>query len=721
MLYLGCGVLVAAGAYMMSFAPGASRAGIATIGGIAIACGAVIWLLPWEQWHPRTSLVLVPLAFTLIGFHDWFTRDDGFVYALFFVVACVWVGLAHPQGTSLLVAPLLLVAYLVPLWAAPRPSAAGLWAAVYVVPSCTIVGEAVAWVSGRLRRSEAEHLRSEIYFRELFAANPQAMWVYHLDTYRFLDVNDAAVTRYGYSRDEFLEMDLTGIRPPEDVGPLLENLRESRASLVGSGPWRHRLRDGTIIFVEVASRRISFEGQPAVLVSTHDVTRRVALEEQLREQASHDPLTGLANRNLFAERINEELSSRPDAAHLAVLLLDLDGFKTVNDSLGHSSGDQVLVTVAQRLTSCLRPGDTAARLGGDEFAVLLPKAGGLRSARAVAERLLRTFERPVHVAGKDFVVQASIGIATPALGSLGAEELLRNADTAMYEAKGAGRGRYAVFERAMYSAAVRRMELDAEMRSALAQRQFVLHYQPEVRLADRKVAGFEALVRWNHPHHGLVPPNEFIGRAEENGLIVPLGEIVLDMACSTLAGWQASSASKPFVAVNLSAHQLVQPELYAKVDAALARSGADPTRLVLEVTETAILKDTELVRRNLSRVRALGIRVALDDFGTGYSSLNHLRALPIDVVKIDRSFVADLVPPDGSRSGAGANEALVEAIFGLTESLGIATVAEGVETEEQLRVLEELGCHIAQGYLFSKPVPAPEADALLVLDSIPAV
>jgi diguanylate cyclase (GGDEF)-like protein/PAS domain S-box-containing protein len=547
------------------------------------------------------------------------------------------------------------------------------------------------------------------------------MWLYHRDTIRFLEVNDAAVQQYGYSREEFLEMDLTDIRPAEDVGLLLESMHESQESVVGTGPWRHRLRDGRIIHVEVSSRLISFEGQPAVLVSTHDVTARVTLEEQLREQASHDPLTGLANRNLFAQRVNEELAARPKASHLAVLLLDLDGFKTVNDSLGHSSGDQVLVTVAERLTSCLRPGDTAARLGGDEFAILLPKAGGPRTARAVAERLLKTFERPVHVAGKDFVVQASIGIATPALGSLSAEELLRNADAAMYEAKAAGRGRYSVFERAMYSAAVRRMELDAEMRSALNEQQFLLHYQPEVRLSDRKVAGFEALVRWNHPQHGLVPPNEFISRAEENGLIIPLGDVVLDMACAKLASWQRTSGPDTFVAVNLSAHQLVQPELYAKVKAALARSGADPARLVLEVTETAILTDTDLVRRNLTQVRDLGIRIALDDFGTGYSSLTHLRALPIDVVKIDRSFVADLVSPAAERTGRGATEALVGAIFRLTESLGIATVAEGVETDEQLHLLEELGCQTAQGFLFSKPVPADEVEALLFLDSIPAL
>ena len=721
LLYLGCGGLVAAVAGVMAFGPGASRAGVALIGGTAMVSGAVIWHLPWARWRPAASLWLVPLAFTLIALHDAFTGDDGFVYALFFMVALVWVGVAHPPGTSLLVSPLLLAAYLGPLVAADRPDAAGLWGAVYAIPACVIVGEAVAWVAAQLRRSEAAHRRGERYFRELFAANPQPMWVYHQETLCFLEVNDAAVRKYAYSREEFLAMDLTGIRPAEDVTLLLAaTTRGDRPELDESGPWRHRLRDGRLIWVELTSRLITFDGEPAVLVSVHDVTERMALEDKLREQAFHDPVTGLANRNLFAERLDEVLANRIQARRVAVLLLDLDGFKTVNDSLGHSTGDQVLVAFAERLSGCLRPGDTAARLGGDEFAVLLPDTAGVHAAREVANRLLAKFEEPLAVSGMDFVVSASIGIATPGIGSATAEELLRNADSAMYAAKGAGRGRYEVFEKSMYAAAVRRMELDAEMRTAIADHEFLLHYQPEVELDGRRIAGLEALVRWQHPDRGLVLPGEFVRRAEENGLIVAIGDFVLDSACARLAEWGRGPGPTPFVSVNLSTHQLMRPELYAKVEGALARYGADAAKLVLEVTESAILTDTDFVRRNLERVRALGARVALDDFGTGYSSLTHLRALPIDLVKIDQSFVADLVPSPHASRRRRASASLVAAILRLTESLGITTVAEGVETEEQLRILTELGCDLAQGHLFSPPVPAEDANRLLYLEPAPA-
>jgi diguanylate cyclase (GGDEF)-like protein len=446
----------------------------------------------------------------------------------------------------------------------------------------------------------------------------------------------------------------------------------------------------------------------------------MALEDKLREQAFHDPVTGLANRNLFAERIDDVLTNSSQARRVAVLLLDLDGFKTVNDSLGHSTGDQVLVAFAERLSGCLRPGDTAARLGGDEFAVLLPDITGMHAAREVASRLLAEFEEPLAVSGMEFVVSASIGIATPGIGSATAEELLRNADSAMYAAKGAGRGRYEVFEKSMYAAAVRRMELDAEMRTALADHEFLLHYQPEVELDSRRIVGLEALVRWQHPDRGLVLPGEFVRQAEENGLIVAIGDFVLDSACARLAEWQRSPGSTPFVSVNLSTHQLIRPELYAKVEGALGRYGADAAKLVLEVTESAILTDTDIVRRNLERVRALGARVALDDFGTGYSSLTHLRALPIDLVKIDQSFVADLVPSLNASRWRRASGSLVAAILRLTESLGITSVAEGVETEEQLRILTELGCDLAQGHLFSRPMPAEDANRLLFVEPAPA-
>jgi diguanylate cyclase (GGDEF)-like protein/PAS domain S-box-containing protein len=695
-LYLLCGSLVLIVGELIPYYPGASRTGIMALGGAAIAWGTVVWFLPWERWGPRASLWLVPVAFLLISLHGFFTGDDGFVYGTFFMVAMAWIGLAHPPGTSLAVSPLLLAAYLVPTLAVSPTDATGAWSAVYAVPACVLLGETVAWVAAKLRASEEAHRRGESYFRELFAATPQPMWVYHAHTFRFLEVNDAAVGRYGYTRDELLAMDLTGLAPTEDL-----------SAFDSAGPWRYRLKDGRAIWVETTSRRIEFGGEPAVLVTVNDVTERKELEEQLLHQAFHDPLTGLANRMLFADRVNQVLARRGRLGRMAVLLLDLDGFKTVNDSLGHSTGDEILVAVAERIRTCLRPGETAARLGGDEFAVLLPEVAGVKDATDAATRLLATFQSPFSVAGKEIVVQASVGIASPGAGAVDSGELVRDADAAMYAAKAAGRGGYAVFEREMHARAVRNLKLDAELRQALSEGGLVLHYQPEVTLEGRDVVGFEALVRWKHPERGLVGPDEFIGRAEETGLIVALGEVVVEAACRQMAEWAAAIPDPPYVGVNLSARQLVQKGLAGAVEDVLERTGANPARLVVEVTENAILTDTAAARRNLDRLRALGVRVALDDFGTGYSSLDHLRTFPIDFVKIDRTFVSDL---GSKRPGArhSQDRPVVAAIIALTESLGITSVAEGVETEEQASALAEMGCRVAQGFLFCRPVPVEQ-------------
>jgi len=704
-LYFLCGCLVDVAAGFMPFAPGSSRPAVAAVGGVAAISGVVIWFLPWERWGKRSSLWLVPLAFALISVHNVFTGGDGFLYGLFFVVAMVWVGLAHPQGTSVAFLPMLALAYLLPLLLAPHTSGVGPWSAFYLVPGCGLVGETVAWVSGQLRRSETAYRRGEAHFRQLFAANPQPMWLYDTETLRFLEVNDAAVEHYGYSRDEFLTMSIADIRRPDDIPALLESVARPRGETDTSGPWTHRLKDGRMIEVEVRSHLLEFQGRPASLVSVNDVTDRLALEDQLRHQAFHDPLTDLANRALFADRVTHALSRRGRFSKVTLLLLDLDGFKTVNDSLGHSAGDQVLVAVAERLRACLRPADTAARLGGDEFAVLVDDATSVTEAKALADRVIATLEVPFVLGDKQVFVHASIGIAMAAGGTADAEELLRNADAAMYAAKASGRARYAVFERSMHTAAVRRLELDAELRAAVASEQFLLHYQPELLLADRRVVGLEALLRWEHPDRGVVSPAEFMSLAEENGLIVPIGNVVLRAACEQLVVWCRHFAVAPFVAVNLSARQLVQPDLLAWVESCLADTGADPSRLVFEVTESAILTDSDAAGRALQNLRSLGARVALDDFGTGYSSLSHLRSFPIDIVKIDRSFVAGLTQ---SRKAHVRSEdrSVVAGIVGLAHALRIVTVAEGVESEEQAAVLTELGCDMAQGYLFSPPATA---------------
>ncbi|MGH9035328.1 MAG: putative bifunctional diguanylate cyclase/phosphodiesterase [Acidimicrobiia bacterium] len=433
----------------------------------------------------------------------------------------------------------------------------------------------------------------------------------------------------------------------------------------------------------------------------HDISERKDLEAELINQALHDPLTGLANRTLLLDRLAHALArSGRSGSPTTVLFLDLDGFKTVNDSLGHSVGDKLLMAVAQRLGGCLRPADTIARLGGDEFAVLLEDTA-TEAATAIAERLGRGLATPFDVGAREILARASIGLATGAPGQRAADELLRDADLAMYMAKREGKGGHAVFEAAMHTAALERLELEADLRRALAAGEIVVYYQPIVRLADASLVGMEALVRWNRPGHGLVPPAGFIPAAEETGLILEIGRWVLEEACRQVGAWQADHPTSPplQLSVNLSARQLQDSGLVGEVEEALRQSGLEPNRLVLEITESMLMKEPETAAERLRTLKGLGIRLAIDDFGTGYSSLNYLRRFPVDVLKIDKAFV-------GAIAGGPEDAALAHAIVRLAITLGLGTVAEGIETEEQLADLRRLGCELGQGYLFACPLPA---------------
>jgi len=369
LLFFLCGSLVVSLAASNAFPPNASRSAILIVGGAAMFCGVVVWYLPWNRWRAPASLWLVPLALTLVAIFDFISRDP-FTYGIFFLVSMAWIGLAHPQGTPLAFSPLLAAAYLVPLVLRRDPGGIGSAAAWCTIPTSVILGEAVAWVSGHLRHAEERHRSGEVQFRHLFAANPQAMWVYGTETLRFLEVNEAAVERYGYSREEFLGMGLLQIRPSEDSPAVLASLSGDRQALESSGPWRHRLKNGQIIHVEVSSREITFDDRRAVLVSVNDVTERTEFERLLRHQTFHDVLTGLPNRTLLMDRLTHALV-RSGPHRVAVLLMDLENFKTVNESLGHAIGDRLLVAVAERLSASIRPTDTAARWSGGEFAVLL--------------------------------------------------------------------------------------------------------------------------------------------------------------------------------------------------------------------------------------------------------------------------------------------------------------------------------------------------------------
>jgi diguanylate cyclase (GGDEF)-like protein/PAS domain S-box-containing protein len=512
--------------------------------------------------------------------------------------------------------------------------------------------------------------------------------------------------------NDLLGTSLAELAHPEDVGALISLVDRAmiRPGLRVSGEWRLRQTDGTWLPVETVA--CSGTGDPdttGVVLNTRDLQERKALEQKLTFQAFHDPLTRLANRSLFRERVEHALDRRR-VTTLSVLFIDLDNFKTINDSLGHAAGDHVLVETAHRVRSTLRTEDTAARLGGDEFAVLMEDADVTAAAR-VAERIRLALGVPFWVLGQEVYVSASIGIAVRQEGDT-ANELLRNADVAMYTAKTKGKARFEIFEPAMHDAVVARLGLEAELRRAIEHQEFVVYYQPIVRLESGEVIGAEALVRWQHPTRGLVPPLEFIPLAEETGLIVPLGGWILRQACHQLAEWQKlRGGGEPFVMnVNLSSRQLVREAIAEEVAAAVDESGIRASWLVLEVTETVLMADPVAAASALGHIRDLGVRVALDDFGSGYSSLSHLRRFPIDIVKIDKSFVDDV-------GGSGVESAIARGIIELGRAMHLETVAEGIEHDGQAEALRSLGCDLGQGFFFARPMDSAAWAEMLHTDA----
>jgi diguanylate cyclase (GGDEF)-like protein/PAS domain S-box-containing protein len=667
---------------------------------------------------------------------------------------------------------------------------------------------------------------SEAAFRQLFHGNPAPMWVYDRETLHFLEVNDAAVQVYGWSREAFLGMTILDIRPAETREEVRRSAVQPRSARKVSGPWRHMDSAGRERLVDAISYLIDFTGRPAVLVTAWDVTNRVRTEEALRESeenyrytvelspqipwiadaggqittisprwselvgmtmeetlgtgwlaaihpedaprmearwaqafasgepldveirvrlrdgsyrwfrsraaarrdeagrilrwygtdedihehklaeqqirymAYHDPLTDLANRHLFHQELEQALVHLGPGEHLALHCVDLDQFKGVNDTLGHAAGDALLRQAADRLRRCLPEGSLVARLGGDEFAVIQTGLHGPVKAEALARRILGVLDEDYRIDDQPAVAGASIGIALVQAGAA-PEEVVRNADIALYRAKADGGATFRFFEPAMDEAVQRKQELRAGLRTALTRREMQLHFQPLVGIRTGEVTCFEALLRWQHPDRGMVPPAEFIPVAEESGMIIRMGEWALHNACREAACWP-----RPIrVAVNLSPVQFRSPGLIQAVAGALAESGLAAERLELEITESVLLQDdqTNLILRELS---GLGVRIALDDFGTGFSSLAYLLRFPFNKIKIDRSFVMGL--PERRES-----KAVIRAVVSMSRSLGISVTAEGVETDAQLDVLRRLGCNDAQGYLLSRPVPASEVKALI--------
>jgi diguanylate cyclase (GGDEF)-like protein/PAS domain S-box-containing protein len=493
-------------------------------------------------------------------------------------------------------------------------------------------------------------------------------------------------------------------------------------SLLADGP---RLRRGETEIVECSLRHgdgsvrqmeilytdlLADEHVQGIVLNARDVSERRAFEEQLAHQAFHDPVTNLANRALFAERVRHAVArDRRDHEGVAVMFLDLDDFKTINDSLGHAAGDRVLVEVAQRLEASIRSSDTAARFGGDEFAVLLEGVSGVQEAAETATRILGALSLPVSLAEKVLSLRSSLGIALVEAGDAhaitDADELLRNADAAMYIAKRDGKGTFRLFEPAMHEGVLARLELRADLQRALTGDELALHYQPLVRLDDESVSGFEALLRWHHPERGPVPPADFVPFAEETGLIVPIGRWVLREGCRQAVELNRHSDMPLSMSVNLSVKQLQHSDIVADVREALDEAQLDPALLTLEITETVVMADTELAAQRLAELKALGVRLAMDDFGTGYSSLSYLGLFPVDVLKMDRSFLRS----DATRQMTE----LASAVIAIGDSMHLDVVAEGIEHAEQARTLRELGCKLGQGYLFARPMDSDSAVAYL--------
>jgi diguanylate cyclase (GGDEF)-like protein/PAS domain S-box-containing protein len=555
-----------------------------------------------------------------------------------------------------------------------------------------------------LRVDITELKQREASFRLLFDSNPVPMIVCALDDERILGVNDAAVEHYGYSRAEFEKLTIRSVQAFDSEPPWAGGRSSDELT---ARTWKHVRADGTLIDLAIYSRHLVYNDQPAVLLALMDITERKRAEARLAFMAQHDSLTGLPNRNLLRQHMDEILlHTRRSSDKVAVLVLGLDNFKAVNDTLGHGIGDKLLRGVAKRLRSTLREEDTLARLNSDEFAIVQSGLTRPEDVVMLAKRLLEAIADPYLLDGHSVIIGASIGIAVAPGDGDESEKLLKNADMALSRAKNDSRGTFSFFEAEMDARAQSRRKIELDLRDAIQNDVLRPHYQPLICLSTGRITGFEALVRWPDPERGMISPAEFIPVAEETGLINGLGGLMLRRACADAAQWPDDVR----VAVNLSPLQFRTGNLFSIVTDALKQSGLPAKRLELEITETLLLEKSSQVLATLHALRALGVRISMDDFGTGYSSLSYLRSFPFDKIKIDQSFVRDL----GSNRDA---QAIVRSIISLGMGLGVTITAEGVETEAELSCLRAEGCHEGQGFLFSRARPNAEIVKLLQAQS----
>ena len=597
---------------------------------------------------------------------------------------------------------------------------------VWVRDEATLVrdeaGEPLYWLGVQTdvterRMTETRLGEAEARYRSLVERVPVAIYRQEIDhngAVTYISPQIEAITGYAPEEYEDPTFWVRNMHPDDRQRVLAEDERTDRTGEPFRVEFRKFARDGRLIWLRDEAVLVRDEaGEPLYWQGVvSDITERKTLEEQLQHQAFHDPLTGLPNRSLFMDRLGQALTRtqrRRSGSEVAVLFMDLDGFKVINDSLGHDTGDRLLVAVAERLKGCFRSEDTLARFAGDEFVVLLEEVDGAEDALRGVRRITEEFRGPFALEGREIFVRFSIGVALGEADTKSPEGLLRDADIAMYRAK-EDAADYRVFDPGMHQEALNRIDLENDLRLALEKEEFTLHYQPKFRLGQQDgIEGVEALVRWEHPKNGFMLPGEFIPLAEETGLIIPLGIWVVQEACRQVKEWQEHYPNEPplAVCVNLSARQVRHPGLRNDVRSALRESGLEPNSLILEITEGTLLKDTQLIRTIFRDLKALGVRLTIDDFGKEYSSLSYLTRLPVDALKIDRSFL--------ERFGEDPrNKTVVEAVVTLAHSLGLEVTGEGVERAEQLELLRGMGCDFAQGYYLARPVPSEEVKQLLV-------
>lgn len=585
-------------------------------------------------------------------------------------------------------------------------------------PSGQVTGTVVVLIDITERKRTEEALREQDRLYRLVAENATDLVILVGSDSTLQYVSPSHETVLGYTQAELHHMELRGVLTelvcPEDTAALAEAIRDAlHTKTPGGFAYRIRRKSGEYVWLESVLRPIGdAQGNPTgIQISSRDVTERRAFVEQLTHQAFHDPLTGLPNRALLMDRLEHALTrAQRRTEAVAVLFLDLDRFKVINDSLGHSVGDQLLSAMSERLGACVRVEDTVARLGGDEFTILLEAVNGSNDAILVAERVAESLKAPFQVGGHEVFMTASIGIVVSRPGEYSdSGTLLRDADVAMYRAKAKGKAHYEVFDPTMNTRALERLDLETDLRRAVERGEFRLHYQPIVWLDSGRMSGVEALVRWEHPRLGIVAPDQFIPLAEETGLILPIGRYVLKEACRQLGIWQERYPSDPplVMSVNLSVRQFQQGGLVEDVRAVLRETGIPPETLQLEITESVMMQDDDQSLEMMQALKAAGAKLAVDDFGTGYSSLSYVKRFPIDILKIDRMFVKGL-------ESAPENTAIVRAVIAFGKALSLQVTGEGVETSEQAAHLLALGCDRGQGYFYSPPVSAGVIEALLI-------